>query len=944
MRARRLLDTATPPLSGPDITRIRTHTPTPETCDMADPQSLPSRYHSQRRNKPSVDEPPSSPPEDDALARSKSRYRPRRGTATSPPEAQAARPPTSQSPNGAPSRYHSKNTRQPPLNTLYKEQVVAGGNRKTSDNAKSYERELQSPVREGAQVERRQTSNEKRTPRDNAHAATATLAPLQILPAAPQPTGELFPPLSPPPADMKPTRLDGPPQSGNIRATKSMSELPHYSSDGEAGCFMGLFKRRKAETIPENKPVAARPKTAKDVSASKPSGPGVDAPISAINAGDRYVLIECGKTKNMFPVTPSTTPVDLIKSAATCMSERIDVKSALLLEYFSTVGVQRPLRRYEHIRDVMNSWDNDKQNSLLLVDPGTGTIEAELTVTGVPRTEPEEQSWLLSYSQKVGKWDKRVIILRPGGQVVCLKDPDKPNDAMNVCHLSDFDIYTPTPEKLKKKIKPPKKLCYAIKSQQKSSLFESTENFVHFFSTSDRETADSFYYSIQNWRSWYLVNVLGEGKKEKEKVNVTAPAPTKDRSASNDRTAVHRAKESLDSHYQLGSFQPMLDMDHFEQRPSSPENAQPGSSRGFKKSSNQFDVNVSPERRTSSAKRQNPPLSLNNKMQLAEDEPLANLNRQVSGGAGRPSTDQRRPDADFREGGLLGRNYSQRRREQNDADDLGNLGDGMRRQTSTRKQATNSAELKRTSSTRGGHARSGSSDLERSGSRRQKPKPLIDLTPQFREPPQHYKKGKGFHPDQPHANGLIANATTPEDPLGLPQSTVFRSTSDTHSGPSSPGLIDLTPQHQEPVHHAKKGRGFKVDIQAASGGLVGNATSQEDPLGIPQSTVFRNVNAMPESRRRAGSVSDNAHGIQRGPSTSKPTEAFTGEGLLATAQARSGWGAGTKGRGVIDGSRAGGRPLVDLTPDHRFVQGSLLNKVERAEGIPAPIIDRERRD
>ena len=47
---------------------------------------------------------------------------------------------------------------------------------------------------------------------------------------------------------------------------------------------------------------------------------------------------------------------------------------------------------------------------------------------------------------------------------------------------------------------------------------------------------------------------------------------------------------------------------------------------------------------------------------------------------------------------------------------------------------------------------------------------------------------------------------------------------------------------------------------------------------------------------------------------------------------------------MIYGSRAGGKPLVDLTETSRFVQGSLLNKVEKAAGIPAPIIDREKRD
>lgn len=120
--------------------------------------------------------------------------------------------------------------------------------------------------------------------------------------------------------------------------------------------------------------------------------PGIDAPISAVNAEDRLVLVEYGCSRRVFPVTPTTTSLDIVKSAAICMSEQIDVKSAVLLEYFSTVGVQRPLRRYEYVRNVMNSWDSDKANSLVLVDPGSGTVEPELTMAGVPKEKAEEQS------------------------------------------------------------------------------------------------------------------------------------------------------------------------------------------------------------------------------------------------------------------------------------------------------------------------------------------------------------------------------------------------------------------------------------------------------------------------------------------------------------------------------------------------------------------------
>ena len=58
----------------------------------------------------------------------------------------------------------------------------------------------------------------------------------------------------------------------------------------------------------------------------------------------------------LFPVDLTTTSAELLSSAANCFSEQIDPKNSVLVEYYGKVGAQRPLRRYEHVRDVMNSW------------------------------------------------------------------------------------------------------------------------------------------------------------------------------------------------------------------------------------------------------------------------------------------------------------------------------------------------------------------------------------------------------------------------------------------------------------------------------------------------------------------------------------------------------------------------------------------------------------
>jgi hypothetical protein len=756
----------------------------------------------------------------------------------------------------------------------------------------------------------------------------------------PAPVGHLFPP--PKPADVLPAG-QGPPRSDQIRATKSMSEMPQaVSSTGNS--LFSKFKRKKEDAPPMppvDKSMISRPVAAKNepnviIAGGGGIVPGTDAPVSAVNAGDRRVLVECGRSRNIFPVTPTTTPVDLIKSAATVMSEKIEVKSAVLLEYFSTVGVQRPLRRYEHVRDVMNSWDHDRQNVLILIDPGIGTSEAELGIAGAPKARPEGANWPLYMSSKPGKWDKRIVTLKPDGQITCQKEAEKAKDIANVCHISDFDIYTPTVEKSRKKIKPPKRYCFAIKSQQKTSMFESTQDFVHFFSTADKITADSFERAVQSWRSWYLVNVLGEGKPAPVAVVPIAQAglgrsTTRRRSASKDPVHSHRRNESTASHYQLGSFMPLFDMNQFDKNaePVRPAQTAPQASSTFQNCATRPIGSANIDRKTGTVRAKHPPVTIQNKAVLRDDEPLANLTRHNSVGRNnRSSFDQnRRESLEFSADGLLGRQYSLRQKDNADRAEqqpqpftngpnllnggvgVGIAADGIRRQTSVR---NTSGELRRSSSVRDQNGafrpREGSVDLHRTNSRsREPPRPLIDLTPTYREPPQHARKGKGFVPDTSQSGALIDNATSPEDPLGVPPSTDWRQ----RNRSASQGA------HQQP-----------------SAALI--ASLANAPPVPPAPTASDTVLA---GHTRSRSV--------RRPTVTAASAPFTGEGLLAGAQAQQGWGESARGRGVMDGSHTNGRPMIDLSAGSAFVQGSLLGKVENQQGgVVASLlgpVDREKR-
>ena len=81
--------------------------------------------------------------------------------------------------------------------------------------------------------------------------------------------------------------------------------------------------------------------------------PAFDAPVSAINTKERRVSVKHDKSVISVPITPSTTSVDIIRYTSSQLSKPIHAESMVLLESFRKVGLERPLRRYERIRDVL---------------------------------------------------------------------------------------------------------------------------------------------------------------------------------------------------------------------------------------------------------------------------------------------------------------------------------------------------------------------------------------------------------------------------------------------------------------------------------------------------------------------------------------------------------------------------------------------------------------
>ena len=278
--------------------------------------------------------------------------------------------------------------------------------------------------------------------------------------------------------------------------------------------------------------------------------PNFDAPISAVNAGERRVNVKCKDALITLSITPSTTVRDILNSASLCMSDPIDPSTAVLLESFFQLGLERPIRRYEHIRDVMNSWDHDTTNHLFIL-PAAECDARGLHASDAPTVQPPSTTVQIYHSPKPGKWDKKWLKLREDGQISTSKN-EHGLDATNICHVSDFDLYTPTAKQMRK-LKPPKKLCYALKSQEKAAVFLDAANYAHFVCMKDKDVADRWCRAVHAWRSWYLVRMLGEGERAPtDLVNGTLQLGS-------GRPGTSNSRETLP--YVLGSFKPLLDFE-----------------------------------------------------------------------------------------------------------------------------------------------------------------------------------------------------------------------------------------------------------------------------------------------------------------------------------------------------------------------------------------------
>ncbi|KAH7165984.1 hypothetical protein EDB81DRAFT_918206 [Dactylonectria macrodidyma] len=569
-------------------------------------------------------------------------------------------------------------------------------------------------------------------------------------------------------------------------ATNSQTGTP---SPKAPTVFSLEYSRSRASSIEE----IDESSSCDEMSFIQPGGRGIvpqhDAPASASNGGERRVTVRCLSSTINLPITPDTSPVDVLYSTANLTSHNIDPKTSVIIECYVDLGLERRLRRYERIRDVMNSWDRDQQNTLLVltVDISENDTDADLDINSVPRTPnpPPGFTLQLYHSSRPGKWNKRWITLLETGQMFSAKKPEakvSDKDSHVLCHLSDFDIYTPRESEVKRHLKAPRRFCYAVKSQQKTFVFPNGENFVHFFCAEDAQLAQRFHELVQHWRSWYLVTKQVDfEKKPKPYERVVSDKPPRishgslpvnkgnlPKSTSTVTNGSHRLKVSVDeSPYTIGDFQPLIDLNRFD--------------KPIEDFGKDFEVVPPPPK----------PKPVSQKPKV--------LTKHSSHGSPTPQTPQ--SDKQFSPGGLLGNGYEKKRMQAEQAEraeraerasngsqvqhdgpftDAPSLINGLvtspvspprEKKPEVRPWLPSASEHSARSRSKSIHSAQRTPMVDNNiitvnpiiagnaASMKQKPQPLVNLTNSFPEPPR-WRESQGGAPKGPTSNGPLINFAT----------------------------------------------------------------------------------------------------------------------------------------------------------------------------------------
>ncbi|KAF9100017.1 hypothetical protein BGX23_007471 [Mortierella sp. AD031] len=187
-----------------------------------------------------------------------------------------------------------------------------------------------------------------------------------------------------------------------------------------------------------------------------------------------------------------------------------------IFEYSKEFLIERPLRDFEVILDVMNTWEADKDNKMICKSfPARNELTAQEVVRLVGPAGQESfvrpHGWV-HLEMKKGKWAKRYLHINDTA-VYHSKDAKFNGESM-LCLLRNFDVYAvQVPRK-----KAPTKFGFALKSSDKIHLFETPEDdYIHYICTDSGESLREWLAGLRAAKGMFMYHanpeVIREGQK-----------------------------------------------------------------------------------------------------------------------------------------------------------------------------------------------------------------------------------------------------------------------------------------------------------------------------------------------------------------------------------------------------------------------------------------------
>ncbi|TKY89720.1 hypothetical protein EX895_001505 [Sporisorium graminicola] len=159
------------------------------------------------------------------------------------------------------------------------------------------------------------------------------------------------------------------------------------------------------------------------------------------------------------------------------------------------LGIERPLREYEMITDVVNVRAHPRTDYFLIKRT---ELSPYLSIRSVPSSSPALAGWVYVQDRKK-KWNKRWLELRDHGLYHAKNEKGK--DETTICQISTFDVYLVDSSA----IKMPKANGFALRSQDPITMFEKPEqDYMHYFCLTDPAAHRDWVRAILNARTYIL--------------------------------------------------------------------------------------------------------------------------------------------------------------------------------------------------------------------------------------------------------------------------------------------------------------------------------------------------------------------------------------------------------------------------------------------------------